>query len=92
MKNESQGAPTAEAGCIDPELALLVRNPELVAVFDEIKRRLQPEVALDLTRRLGSCRCSAGPAVAGQASERADLGQAATKSYPQTCPLGDNYE
>lgn len=41
MKSESQGAPTAEVGSIDPDLALLVRNPELVAVFDEIKRRLE---------------------------------------------------
>ena len=40
MKNESLGAPTAEVGSIDPDLALLVRNPELKAVFDEIKRRL----------------------------------------------------
>lgn len=43
MKSESQGAPTAEAGSIDPDLALLVRNPELKAVFDEIKRRLSEQ-------------------------------------------------
>lgn len=43
MKSESLGAPTAEVGSIDPDLALLVRNPELIAVFDEIKRRLGQE-------------------------------------------------
>lgn len=40
MKNESQDAITAEVGYIDPELALLVRNPELISVFEELKRRL----------------------------------------------------
>lgn len=92
MKSESQGVPTAEVGCIDPELALLVRNPELVAVFDEIKRRLQDPVSLDLTDPLGSARCSEVPAQAGQGGERADLGEAAMQTYPQNNTHVDNYE
>jgi hypothetical protein len=43
MKNESQGAPTVAVGYIDPDHALLVRNPELVGIFDEIKRRLEDD-------------------------------------------------
>ena len=91
MKSESQGAPTAEVGCIDPELALLVRNPELVDVFDEIKRRLQTPVAENLTDPLGSA--SQQPAAAGQqpASEP-DLPGATNKTYPQNLPHVDNYE
>lgn len=92
MKSESQGVPTVEVGCIDPELALLVRNPELVAVFEEIKRRLQTPVAFDLTDPLGSARCSEVPAQAGQSGERADLGEAAMQTYPQNFPHVDNYE
>ncbi len=41
MKSESVGAPVAAVGSINPDHALLVRNPELAAVFDEIKRRLE---------------------------------------------------
>lgn len=92
MKSEYQGAPTAEVGSIDPELALLVRNPELVDVFDEIKRRLQIPVALDLTDPLGSARCSAVPAHAGQAGERADLREVAMQTYPQNNTHVDNHE
>lgn len=40
MKSESKGAPTAEVGSINPDHALLVRNPELAGIFDEINRRL----------------------------------------------------
>lgn len=43
MKSESKGAPTAEVGSINPDHALLVRNPELVGIFDEIKRRLEDD-------------------------------------------------
>jgi hypothetical protein len=89
VKSESQGAPTAEAGSIDPELALLVRNPELVAVFDQIKQTLQTQVAENLTDPLGSA--SQQPAAAGQqpASEP-DLPGATIKSYPQNNPHVDN--
>jgi hypothetical protein len=44
MKNESTGAlKGVEVGSINPDHALLVRNPELAGVFDEIKRRMENE-------------------------------------------------
>lgn len=47
MKSESVGAPVAAVGSINPDHALLVRNPELAAVFDEIKRRLERDGSPD---------------------------------------------
>ena len=47
MKSESVGAPGAAVGSINPDHALLVRNPELAAVFDEIKRRLERDGSAD---------------------------------------------
>ena len=47
MKSESVGAPVAAVGSINPDHALLVRNPELAAVFDEIKRRLERDGSAD---------------------------------------------
>ena len=47
MKSESVGAPVAAVGSINPDHALLVRNPELAAVFDEIKKRLDSDESAD---------------------------------------------
>jgi hypothetical protein len=90
MKNEWQGAPTVAVGYIDPGHVLLVRNPELVAVFMELHSRLKiAESCHDLTRALGSA--SQQPAAAGQpAANEPDLPEARFKSYPQSCPHGDN--
>jgi hypothetical protein len=90
MKSEYQGAPTAEAGSIDPELALLVRNPELAEVFAELHRRLNSSrFDNNLTDPLGSA--SQQPAAAGQqpASEP-DLPEATKRTYPQIHAHVDN--
>jgi hypothetical protein len=47
LKSESVGAPVAAVGSINPDHALLVRNPELAAVFDEINRRLERDGSAD---------------------------------------------
>ena len=89
MKSEYQGAPTAEVGSIDPELALLVRNPELAAVFERIKQTLQTQLAENLTDPLGSALQQ--PAAAGQpAASEPDLPGARLKSYPQIYAHVDN--